>query len=166
LKVVKRIRNSKTKAFSSIELAVSIIIIFLLIFIAAYNYWNALEYSKVATFIQTAKFIKIASDRYFIDKGFYPSSILELFTDPYKDYLPRQIASNFLYSPWNSEISIHTLNSQNYSILFLYLEYRKEKKILVSKTAYQYLKEELYFYKINNYEDRGVMVFLLSKIYR
>jgi len=156
----------KIKAFSSIELAISTAIIFLFIIFTYYSYSVYIEYSKVATFIENSRFIRMASDRYFIDKGFYPPSIIYLFTDPYRDYLPKQIASSFLYSPWNTQVNLYSSNVQNQSMVFLYLEYKEKNKEFISHSIREKIKENLYFCGYSRFKDKEFMVFLLSKIHR
>ncbi|MCS7164707.1 MAG: hypothetical protein RMJ51_00255 [Candidatus Calescibacterium sp.] len=101
-----------------------------------------------------------------MDKNTYPQKITDLFTDTYTDYLPRQIASVFIYSPWGSEIKLYNLNSTNKSTLFLYLEYKSVKKKYIPSIILQKLKEEIYFHNFYSVNNKEYMIFVISFAYR
>jgi len=149
------------KGFSTIEIVVTSIILFLLIIIAARYYFINVEYAKLAVFTENLRFIKMASEKFYIDKSKFPDTILDLFTDPYKDYLPRQFASNFIYSPWNTEIYLKSFYLNNMSLLYLYLELRR-KNNGIPKFIEKKMEENQYF---RGY-FKEYIVFLVSFVYR
>ncbi|MFN4219663.1 MAG: type II secretion system protein [bacterium] len=150
------------KAFSLVEVVIVSLIIFALLLIAFYYYQVNIEYAKMAVFIQNSRFIKISSEKYYIDKGRYPCSLLELFSDPYKDYLPKSIAPNFIYSPWNGDVFIKVLERNYISELLLYAEYRFSGKNVIPFVIVRKIQKELYFYGYYSKDRRDYLIFLLS----
>ncbi|MEN3015755.1 MAG: hypothetical protein ABDH21_06875 [bacterium] len=148
------------RGFSTIELVITNVIILLLIFIGLSIYSSNIEYSKLGVFITNVKYIKIASEKYYIDKARYPNSIVDLFTDPYVEYLPKKQAPYFIYSPWQTQITIHQLRKPNKVLLLLYLENIRGSTRIVPKYIEQKMKQELYFYKYY----RNHMVFIISYV--
>lgn len=154
------------KAFSTIEIILSSIIIFLLIIIGFSYYYRNIEYSKYAVFIQNVRYIKIASERFYIDNGRYPRNIIDLFNNPYRDYLPKQLSSSFFYSPWQTEINISSIYRGKLTILLLYLEYSKQRKKLIPIFITEKIKQNLYFTNYYSENKKTYMVFVISYIAR
>ncbi len=146
------------KGFSTIEIITSSVIIFLLILIGFNYYYFSTQYAKLAVFLQNYRFLKIACEKYYIDKLKYANSLFDLFTDPYRDYLPKSLATNFLYSPWGTVLSIKNVYNQQSIILFLYLQ--------VNQKVPSFIKQKMM--KNTNFKEyhSEYMVFVLSFIYR
>lgn len=164
-------KNIKLKvAFSLSEIVITSLIIFSLILIAFYYYYVNIEYANIAVFIQNYRFIKIASQKYYIDKGRYPQSFYDLFSDPYREYLPTSLASNFLYSPWGSEVYLKSCvkisNFVEKNILFLYLEYQKNGKKYITSFGISKILKELYFYNYYTKGEKHYLVFVISTVNR
>ncbi|MCS7243469.1 MAG: hypothetical protein RMJ36_01875 [Candidatus Calescibacterium sp.] len=154
------------KGFSTVEIIISTLIIFALILIAFYYYWYNVEYARIASFIQNVRFLKIASEKYYVDKNKYPNSVVDLLADPYRDYLPKFLATTFMYSPWNTQILLKNVNYENKSVLFLYLEYKLKKRDYISYFIRQKIMKEIYFFDYYRSNKSEYMIFVISFVWR
>ncbi|MCX7870093.1 MAG: hypothetical protein N2485_00730 [bacterium] len=158
------------KGYSVLEVIVSFLIVLILFLLAYYYYIKLEEDAKVAVFISNKRYIMLACYRYYLDKNRLPISLLELFSDPYRDYLPKNLHSYFILSSWGSQILIY---SYHYSFLFVSYLYLEVSDLKINKEIVPIgsqlklknnLKEDFISYKdINNKE---YMVFKLLYLIR
>ncbi len=158
------------KGYSVLEVMVSFLIVLILFLLAYYYYIKLQEDAKIAVFVSNKRYIMLACYRYYIDKNRLPMNLLELFTDPYRDYLPKNLHSYFLLSSWGSQILVY---SYHYSFLFvsyLYLEVSdlKTNKIFIPNGSQIKLKTNLKddFVDYKNINDKKYMVFKLLYLVR
>jgi hypothetical protein len=160
----------KKKGYSVLEVMISFIIVLILILMAYYYYSKLQEDAKVAVFISNKRYIMLACYRYYLDKNILPNGLLDLFTDPYRDYLPKSFSSYFITSSWNSEISIYSYFYPLFFISYLYLEIsdlKSNRKFVPQSTQLKLiskLKDDFINYK--NLNAKEYMVFKLLYLVR
>jgi competence protein ComGC len=160
----------KYKGYSVLEVLISFLIVLILILLAYYYYNRTQEDSKIAVFVSNKRYIMLACYRYYLDKNTLPNSLLDLFTDPYRDYLPKSLHSYFILSSWDSQILIYSNYYPLFFISYLYLEIRdlKLNKNFVPKNTQlkliSNLKNDFVKYKIIN--NKEYMVFKLLYLVR
>jgi competence protein ComGC len=160
----------KKKGYSVLEVMISFIIVLILILMAYYYYSKLQEDAKVAVFISNKRYIMLACYRYYLDKNILPNSLLDLFTDPYRDYLPKSLSSYFITSSWDSEISIYSYFYPSVFISYLYLEIsnlKLNRRFVPQSTQLKLiskLKDDFINYK--NLNAKEYMVFKLLYLVR
>jgi len=158
------------KGYSVLEVLISFLIILIFILLSYYYYMQTQEDAKIATFVSNKRHIMLASYRYYLDKNILPKSLLDLFTDPYRDYLPKSLHSYFIFSSWDSQILIYSDYYPLVFISYLYLEIKdlKLKKNFVPKNTQlkliSNLKNDFVKYKIVS--NKEYMVFKLLYLVR
>lgn len=163
-------KGSSFKGYSILEVLISFLIVLVLILLAYYYYIETQEEAKIAVFISNKRYIMLASYRYYLDKNTLPNSLLDLFTDPYRDYLPKNLHSYFILSSWDSQILIYSYYYPLVFSSFLYLEIKdlKLNKNFVSKSTQLKLIYNLKndFLKYQVLGDKEYMVFRLLYLVR
>ena len=158
------------KGYNVLEVMVSALIIFVLILLAYYYYIKTQEDAKVAVFITNKRYIMLASYQYYLDKRILPSSLLDLFKDPYKDYLPKALSSYFGRSSWDSQIEIYSYYYPTAFVSYLYLEVMdlKKHKLFISNSTQKKLVYRLSddFWGYKDIQNKEYMVFKLIYIVR